>query len=81
MYICSMEKEKYFLDGYAPLEKFECTCCAMCKHFDGVNKGTCPAYPSGIPDKYAIRNIYGAMIVHIDVEPEQEGLFTFSVRQ
>ena len=67
------------LDGYEPLPRFQRTCCIKCKLFDGVNKGTCPAYPKGIPDKFAIRNASDWMLTHYVVEPDQEGEYTFSL--
>lgn len=74
-----MEDFSNMIDGYKARKRFECTCCIMCNYFDGVNKGTCSSYPNGIPDKYAVRNMLGNMVVHLDVENNQIGNFTFSM--
>ena len=42
------------LDGYKPLPRFEHTCCILCKHFHGKEKGTCIAYPNGIPEIFLL---------------------------
>lgn len=68
------------LDGYKPRKKFECTCCNMCAYFEGEERGSCAAYPNGIPDRFAIRNMYGNMVVHTNVEPDQEGRVTLKVK-
>ena len=72
-----MEKDtSSMLDGYEALPRFKRTCCLLCKHFYGTEKGTCKAYPNGIPDKFAVRNKLGWIETHIDVEPDQVGDFT-----
>lgn len=68
------------LDGYEPLPRFEQTCCIKCKHFHGVDAGTCPAYPKGIPDKYAVRNLNAWMTVHAVIDEDQTGQFRFDLR-
>ena len=73
------EPDLYGLDGYKPLPRFEHTCCILCKHFKGKEKGTCIAYPLGIPDKFAIRNAYDWPNTHFVVEPDQEGTITFEL--
>ena len=75
-----MPRYRNQIDGYKPRPRFECTCCLMCSHFNGVKKGTCLAYPQGIPDRYAVRNMYGALETHTNIEPDQVGNYTFSVR-
>ena len=67
------------IDGYQALPRFERTCCIMCKHFDGVEKGSCAAYPDGIPDKYAVRNLFSWGEMHADVEEDQTGVFIFEI--
>lgn len=71
--------DHHCLDGYEPLPRFERTCCVRCKHFHGVIQGTCKAFPSGIPDKYAIRNANGWMKMHYLIEDDQEGTVTFEL--
>ena len=51
----------------------------MCKHFDGVEKGSCAAYPDGIPDKFAVRNLFSWGEMHADVEEDQTGVFIFEI--
>lgn len=65
------------LDGYQALPRFERTCCEKCIHFHGKQKGTCDAYPKGIPDKYSVRNVLAWMAVHTTIEKDQTGKFTF----
>ena len=67
------------IDGHKALPKFERTCCIMCKHFDGVKKGSCAAYPNGIPDKFAIRNLFSWGEMHTNVEKDQTGNFIFEI--
>ena len=63
------------LDGVLNLSRFEQTCCMHCKYFDGVQ--SCPAYPKGIPDKFAIRNVLGLMVFHSKIEKGQIGTIIF----
>lgn len=72
-----MKERLTFIDGYKPLPRFERTCCINCRYFDGISKGTCSAYPKGIPDKFAVRNMYGLMEYHCIVEKDQIGSFTY----
>lgn len=69
------------LDGYYPLPRFKRTCCIMCKHFHGVDKGSCEAYPAGIPDKFAVRNQLGWGTVHSKIEPGQIGDYLFEIKR
>lgn len=74
-----MDKDNSLIDGYKALPRFERTCCIKCKHFEGIEKGTCPAYPNGIPDKFAIRNLYSWGEMHNDVENDQIGNTVFEI--
>jgi len=44
--------------------------CRFCIHFHGIEKETCEAYPTGIPDRFSWR--YHR---HIEVEKDQIGDF------
>lgn len=66
--------------SYKPLPRFEQTCCLECKHFNGIKKGTCAAYPNGIPDKFAIRNASDFMETHVFIEPGQVGEYVFTLK-
>lgn len=66
------------LDGVYLLPRFERTCCISCKHFHGVERGSCEAYPDGIPDKFAIRNLLGWLVYHVNIENDQSGKYTFT---
>lgn len=49
--------------------------CCICKHFKGREKGSCEAYPKGIPSKYnGVDDIY---VKHEVVDKYQTGNFTF----
>lgn len=79
--VCKVEILEYLdqsLDGFEPLPRFYRTCCMRCKFFDGVEKGTCPAYPKGIPDKFGIRYLGDWMKIHNSVEADQEGTFVWT---
>ncbi len=63
------------LDDYNRHPKFKMTWCRFCKYFHGEEKGTCEAYPNGIPDKYA----YGRdeRMKHSTVQDDQTGNYTW----
>jgi len=56
-------------------------CCRSCKHFHGIEKGTCEAYPNGIPEKFSIITSgysgKGKFPWHDNVETDQTGSFTW----
>ena len=66
---------KISIDGYNPRPRFEATCCIWCEHFDGKEKGTCKAFPKGIPNRYAIRNQDMPMEYHTSVDKDQNGKY------
>jgi hypothetical protein len=49
--------------------------CRICKHFEGREKGTCPAYPKEIPDKFAL---HGKR--HDAIETDQTGETIFAYK-
>jgi len=46
--------------------------CKSCKHFNGADKGTCSAYPDGIPEKFSDKSER-----HNKTEKDQKGDFLF----
>jgi hypothetical protein len=60
---------KYNTLGDSP-KKFLTGCCRICKHFHGEDKGTCPAYPNGIPDRFSTY-----LEPHLEIEKDQRGDF------
>ena len=66
------------LDGITIVRHFAPSCCNRCKHFDGADKGTCAAYPNGIPSRFADMVIGGTapkQEIHTKVETDQVGNF------
>ena len=64
------------LDGEVIVRHFSPSCCNRCKHFEGVEKGTCPAYPKGIPSRFSdliVGPNAPKIQIHTKVEPDQEG--------
>ena len=53
--------------------KFSRCCCRVCIHFDGIEKGTCPAYPNGIPDRFSLE-----AHKHYKIEEDQIGDFIYT---
>ena len=49
---------------------FDCSLCTICKYFHGKEKGTCEAYPNGIPDRFALE-----LYRHIEIQKDQIGEF------
>ena len=45
----------YMLDGQDP-DRWRNFYCTICVHFNGREKGTCPAYPQGIPENFNLEN-------------------------
>jgi hypothetical protein len=71
-----MKKDVYESIGDT-LYPFEVACdCTICRHFEGEEKGTCPAYPDGIPEKFSI---WGKC--HDTVENDQSGNTIFDYIQ
>jgi hypothetical protein len=35
------------------VKPFMFSACRFCKHFNGIESGTCLAYPNGIPEKFS----------------------------
>jgi hypothetical protein len=66
--------EETVIFGTRGKTKFWDSCCRFCKYFEGEKKGICPAYPDGIPDKFAY-----AQDVHVEVEDDQTGSFTMAL--
>jgi hypothetical protein len=66
-----MEEELYNSIGL-PHDRFLASFCPLCSNFEGKTKGTCPAYPEGIPDKFAIR-----LNKHLHISEGQTGNFIF----
>ena len=68
------------IDGNMIVRHFSPSCCNRCKYFEGVEKGTCPAYPNGIPSRFSDM-IIGVNApkqeVHNKVEEDQVGDFTW----
>ena len=55
---------------------FHYSFCRACKHFNGADKGTCSAYPDGIPEKFSEK--FGR---HDDIEPDQKGDFVWKSKK
>lgn len=51
--------------------------CIGCRHFNGLQKGTCAAYPNGIPERYADAYIGQMPEKHASVQKDQYGDFIF----
>lgn len=67
------------LDGDTP-KKFDDPTCRFCKHFHGKEKGSCSAYPNGIPDRFAFRTFdkeNKTLFFHTEVQDNQTGSFVF----
>lgn len=68
------------LDGILITRHFAPSCCNRCKHFDGVEKGTCAAYPNGIPSRFS-NMVIGVNApkqeIHTNVEKDQVGDFVW----
>lgn len=60
----------YILDD--TIYKFDHSFCSSCKHFHGREKGTCPAYPNGIPARFAF-DLYR----HNEIQEDQTGNYMF----
>lgn len=57
--------------------KWQGACCVFCKHFNGIEKETCKAYPNGgIPDKFSF-----ARDIHLEIEPNQIGNYIFTITE
>ena len=56
------------------IHPFDISRCKFCKHFHGKDKGTCTAYPYGIPKKFSIGNF---SYWHDKIEKDQTGSFIF----
>jgi hypothetical protein len=56
-----------------PNFKFSVSFCEICKYFEGEDKGTCPAYPNGIPDRFSLERD-----IHDEKDPDQVGDFLFT---
>ena len=73
-------KENSYIDGNPIVRHFSPSCCTRCKHFDGVENGTCSAYPNGIPSRFADL-ITGAnapqLQIHTSVEKDQVGEYVW----
>jgi hypothetical protein len=69
-----MQEEGFVAFGIKGKTKFWDSCCHFCKYFEGEKKGTCPAYPGGIPDRF----VY-AKDVHVVIEDDQTGDFDIYV--
>lgn len=69
------------LDGTWIIRPFKPSMCLKCKYFEDVEKGTCPAYPEGIPSRYADMIIGANAPVqekHSTVQKDQIGTFVFT---
>ena len=51
--------------------------CSACKHFDGMEKGTCKAYPNGIPERFYYGSEEDLPPKHTEMEQDQTGSFTY----
>lgn len=63
--------------GWAVLDdrpkKFDLGCfCRHCVHFHGKEKGTCGAYPGGIPDRFST-----GLEAHVVIEKDQREDITY----
>lgn len=67
---------KSTLEGTIIVRHFAPSCCNRCKHFDGVEKDTCAAYPNGISSRFSDM-VIGANAtkqeIHTNVEKDQVG--------
>ncbi len=69
------------LDGTLIVRHFKPSMCLKCKYFEGIEKGTCPAYPDGIPSRYADMVIGANAPVqekHDSVQKDQKGEYVFT---
>ena len=74
----NLSKEELEKRGWAILvdtpDEFGINClCRYCIHFHGKEKGSCKAYPNGIPDKFKI-----GRETHISIEENQVGDFVWT---
>ena len=81
-YLCCMHKfEDNKLDGEWMVRHFSPSICVCCSHFHGKEKGTCSAYPNGIPSRFADMIIGDGAPVqhkHDTVESDQVGSDVFN---
>ena len=64
------------IDGVPYVRHFSPSCCCRCKHFDGIEKGTCAAYPNGIPTRFSdlVSGVNASrQEIHIKIEDDQVG--------
>ena len=74
------QKENNSIDGNAIIRHFSPSCCTRCRHFNGIEKGTCAAYPNGIPARFAdlITGVNAPQQeIHTTVEKDQVGNYVW----
>ena len=54
--------------------------CMLCAYFDGPKRGTCLAFPNGIPDKYVVSDSELFAEKHSEVVSGQTGDYIFKLR-
>lgn len=65
------------LDGKQTKRYFSFSWCIACKHFNGKEKGTCKAFPNGIPEKYSVSYGSEMPLKHETIDKNQVGKLTF----
>ena len=55
--------------------------CLICAYFDGPKKGTCMAFPNGIPEKYIVSYGDSFATEHKEVEDGQVGDYCFKLHE
>lgn len=68
----------YILDD--AVRKYDFSFCRNCKHFHGMDKDTCDAFPNGVPDKFSSYHYGESPRIHVHKTPErgQIGEFVFA---